>query len=271
MKAAVTISLVAEAAGGPFVFWHDVELACRASADLGFAGLEVFPPSSTGLIDANVAGLTKEFGLAVAAVGTGAGWVKHRLTLTDPDAAIRARAKEFVLAMIESASDLGAPVIIGSMQGKVNNLAEKPAALSVLQDALAELAERASKLGQLLLFEPINRYESNLCNTLAEGLALVAPFAGKVKLLADFFHMNIEETDIASAVHQAGRQIGHIHLADSNRQAAGLGHTPFRPAINTLKGLGYSGYLSAEALPIPDSQAAAETTARAFSELVFGE
>ena len=36
MKSAVTISLVPEARGGPFVFWDDLAAGCRQAKSLGF-------------------------------------------------------------------------------------------------------------------------------------------------------------------------------------------------------------------------------------------
>ena len=44
IKSAVTISLVPEARGGPFVFWDDLEAGCRKAAALGFDGIELFAP-----------------------------------------------------------------------------------------------------------------------------------------------------------------------------------------------------------------------------------
>ena len=44
MKSAVTVSLVPEARGGPFVFWDDLTAAARQAAELGFDAIELFPP-----------------------------------------------------------------------------------------------------------------------------------------------------------------------------------------------------------------------------------
>ena len=46
-----------------------------------------------------------------------------------------------------------------------------------------------------------------------------------VRILADMFHMNIEEADMAESIRQFGILIGHVHFADSNRRAIGFGHT----------------------------------------------
>jgi sugar phosphate isomerase/epimerase len=76
--------------------------------------------------------------------------------------------------------------------------------------------------------------------------------------------MNIEETDIAAALREAGPLLGHVHFADSNRHAIGLGHTAMPPIIAALREIGYTGYLSAEILPHPDPGTAARQTIESF-------
>jgi sugar phosphate isomerase/epimerase len=76
--------------------------------------------------------------------------------------------------------------------------------------------------------------------------------------------MNIEESDMADAIRKAGPAIGHIHFADSNRQAVGLGHLMVGPLIDALRSIGFCGYLSAEVFPLPDSDRAAARTIRSF-------
>jgi sugar phosphate isomerase/epimerase len=90
----------------------------------------------------------------------------------------------------------------------------------------------------------------------------------RVKLLADLYHMNIEEANLADALRKAGPHVGHIHFADSNRRAAGFGHTDFAPIVAALRDVGYGGYLSAEALPLPDTDTAAKQTIESFRKYV---
>src|SRR4051812_32467638 len=118
MKSAVTISLVPEARGGPFVFWDDLSAACAKAKELGFDAVEVFPPSADAIERAGLKSILAEHRLKLAAMGTGAGWVKQQLSLTDRDDAVRHRAREFIISIIDAAGALGAPAIIGSMQGR---------------------------------------------------------------------------------------------------------------------------------------------------------
>ena len=267
LRTAVTVCLVAEARRGPFVF-HAVEMpggleaACRAAAEAGFDAIELFPAGGRGAFPAaELRRLLPAHGLTLAAVGTGAGWVAHGLHLCHVDAAERARAREFIRAVIDAAGELGAPAIIGSMQGRTSPALPHAAALDLLADALGELGQRAAGHGQPLLYEPLNRYETDLFNqqaTAAEWLR--GRGLRQVRLLCDLFHMNIEEADPAAALQAVGDRVGHVHWADSNRQAIGFGHTDVAPIMAALRQIGYAGYLSAEVFPLPSPAAAARQT-----------
>ena len=261
MKSAVTISLVPEARGGPFVFHGDLAAGCAKAAALGYDAVEVFPRSLEELDAPLLRRLLKEHHLQLAAVGSGAGWVVHQLRLTDADAVVRRRAQEFISGIIDFAAGFGAPAILGSMQGRFEGAVTREQALAWLGEAMENLGERAATAGVPFLYEFLNRYETNLCHRVGEALALVESLRTKnVFLLCDLFHMNIEEASIPDALRQAGARIGHVHFVDSNRRAAGLGHLDYGPIAQALRDIGYRGYLSAEALPFPDAEAAAAQT-----------
>jgi sugar phosphate isomerase/epimerase len=265
IRSSVTVSLVPEVRGGPFVFWDDLPGACRKAKSLGFDGIEVFPPAPEALDVNQVRRLLDDNGLALAAVGTGAGWVKDRLHLCLPEAEKRAQARSFIRAIIDIAGSLHAPAIIGSMQGRWGEGVEQAAALSMLADALNELGEYATRYQVPLLFEPLNRYETNMVTTIEGGLGLLDRLSTRnVRLLADLFHMNIEEADSAAALRQGGSRIGHVHFVDSNRRPAGLGHIDYVPIARALTEIGYAGFLSAEALAYPNSDEAAQQTITTF-------
>lgn len=265
IRSSVTVSLVGEARGGPFVFWDDLPAACRQARELGFDGIEIFPPSAEAIDVKQVTALLGDHGLALAAMGTGGGWVKSRLHLTLADSAARQKARDFVRAIIDVAGQLRAPAIIGSMQGRSGEGVEHAAATAYLSDALEDLGEHARQYGVPLIYEPLNRYETNMANTLAAGGRLLGGLSTRnVKLLADLFHMNIEETDLPAAIRAAAGHIGHVHFVDSNRRPAGMGHLDFAPIAAALREIGYAGFASAEALPHPDPLSAARQTIEAF-------
>jgi sugar phosphate isomerase/epimerase len=269
MKSAVTVSLVEEARGGPFVFWHDLESAIRTAAALGFDAIELFASSPVDIDVRHVQALLDEAGMKVAAVGTGAGWVVHRVHLVDAHPTTRDNAIEFIRSMIDMGAHFGAPAIIGSMQGRWQDDVDKSTARAHLREGLNLLGRHAAEKGVPLIYEPLNRYETNMCNTMAEGVELIESLeTDNVRLLADLFHMNIEETTVAGGIRDGGRHIGHVHFVDSNRRPAGCGHIDYAPVIAALKEIGYDGYLSAEAFPWPDPASAAKRTIDGYRRLL---
>lgn len=268
MKSAITVSLVPQAAGGPFVFWNGLADACEQAGSLGFDAIEIFAPSANAIDIAELQGLLDHHRLKLAAMGTGGGWILHRWSLTHPDPAIRHQAREFIRAIIDFAEGFGAPAIVGSMQGRWEGEVSREQALLWLGEALQDLGDHAAGHGQVLLYEALNRYESNLFNRQVEAAAWLRSLTTTgVQLLCDLYHMNIEEADLAAALRECGGLVGHIHFADSNRRAMGLGHTDMPPIITALREIQYQGYLSAEILPLPDTLAAARKTIESFREL----
>ncbi|MBM4021478.1 MAG: sugar phosphate isomerase/epimerase [Planctomycetes bacterium] len=272
MRAAVTVSLVPEARRGPFVYHVDgvASLAdcCRRAAERGFDAVEVFPAAADLLPRAELQASLAAHGLGLAAVGTGAGWLRHGLQLCAADRAARAAAVDFIAAIVAVAAEAGGPAIIGSMQGRSSPDVPRETALDMLADALGDLATRAEQLGQILLYEPLNRYETDLFNRQAEAADfLAARGLGGVRLLCDLFHMGIEERNVAGTIAALGPRIGHVHWADSNRQAMGHGHTDPAPIAAALRSAGFAGHLSAEVFPLPSADEAADASLRSIRRL----
>lgn len=119
--------------------------------------------------------------------------------------------------------------------------------LNLLVDLCKELGEHAANAGTLVLLEPLNRYETHLLNRLEQGREVCARVSmPSVKMMGDFFHMNIEETDVPAAIAEAKDHLRHIHLADSTRLLPGYGHTDFAAGFDALKKIGYEWFMSLE-------------------------
>jgi sugar phosphate isomerase/epimerase len=265
MKSCVTISLVEEARGGPFVLWDGLEKSISFAAELGYDAVEIFAPGPESIDIDSLGKLLESRGVQLAALGTGAGWVKHRLQLADPDASKRTQAITFIRSIIDAAGPLGASAIIGSMQGPSGQTGDADSARKYLCEALEDCGTHAATYQVPLIYEPLNRYETRQCCTVADGVAMLQSLStDNVRLLCDLFHMNIEETSIADGLITGGKWVGHIHFVDSNRRPVGSGHMQFGPIIAALRQINYQGYLCAEAFPYPDPHEAARQTMRAF-------
>jgi D-psicose/D-tagatose/L-ribulose 3-epimerase len=107
--------------------------------------------------------------------------------------------------------------------------------------AIAKTAEVAEKAGVELVLEIVNRFETNLLNTTAQGLEFIkATGSDYVSLHLDTFHMNIEEANPAAAIRLAGDKIGYFHIGESNRGFLGDGVINFDLAFDALLDIGYS-------------------------------
>ena len=268
IKSSVTISLVEAARGGPFVLWEGLASGCKTAKELGFDAVEVFSLGPEQIDFDELEKLLADYELELAAFGTGAGMVKHGLSLTSPESLDREKAKDFIRRIIDMGGRFSAASILGSMQGRWGGDLSHEDALKLLGEACAELGEYARQYQVPFIYEHLNRYESNLCNTVAANVEFLDTLGedSNVVILADLFHMNIEETCIAQGIRDGKGRIGHIHFVDSNRRPAGLGHIDFDAVTTAIKEIDYSGYLCAEALPYPTEYEAAKQTMKTYKK-----
>ena len=183
----------------------------------------------------------------------------------DVDADRRAEALAAMMELCDVAAEVGARgVVTPAAYGMHSNRLPPFTALrtpeedrEVLLDMLSRLGRHAEERGVLVLFEPLNRYEDHMVNTLAQGTELCrATGLPSVRLMADLFHMNIEEADLAQALHEAGDLVAHVHLADSSRLEPGTGHTDFEAAFGALAAIGFDGWGAMECRLSKESETA---------------
>lgn len=106
--------------------------------------------------------------------------------------------------------------------------------------AIARTAEVARRADVDLVLEVVNRFETNLLNTTAQGLKFLGETGSDyVKLHLDTFHMNIEEANPAAAIRLAGDKIGYFHIGESNRGYLGDGVIDFDPIFDALLDINY--------------------------------
>ena len=117
----------------------------------------------------------------------------------------------------------------------------------LLVEALVELGAHAAREGSVLFLEPLNRYEDYLVNTLADAVSIVEEVGSPgVAVIADTYHMSIEEVDCAASIEAAGAHIRHVQLGDSNRLEPGAGHYDWPATLAALDRIGFDGWLAME-------------------------
>lgn len=233
-------------------FEADVKLA----KELGYWGIEPEVRDPNTVDAAYLEETIRGAGLQMSHIATGPGYVVDGLCLTDPGSAGRAAAIERLEGQIALGQKWGLGIIIGSMRGKVANEDQREQTLDWLIDGLRTLSKGLAP-DQRIIVEAINRYETNICNTAAETVALLERGGlNGVAALLDTFHMNIEEKTLSQALRDTGARLGHVHFSDSNRCATGTGHIDYAEMNETLNEIGYDKCVTVEVLKKPDLQTA---------------
>jgi len=198
--------------------------------------------------------LLEKHDLEAVALATGRSWGEDRLSFTNPDSAVRRQAAVRIGEYVRLATAVNAMVILGLMRGRIVEGVRESTARRWARDAVRRAADLAARTGVRLVIEPINRYETNFLCSVQDALEFVAEVERpNVGILADTFHMNIEDVSIPRSLEQARKRLFHVHVADSNRWAPGCGHLDFTEVFKTLRRIGYKGYVSVECLPKPDA------------------
>jgi sugar phosphate isomerase/epimerase len=173
-----------------------------------------------------------------------------RLLSADP--AEREAAKATIRERIALAAALGAVgVLVVPQFGRVPALPDLSPLASgadlerdLFLAQLRELAPAATAAGVSIFLEPLNRYEAYIVNRLEQGSAIAAQVGPEIGVMADFFHMGIEEADIPASIRANREHL--VYVADSNRLQPGRGHLDFKPGFRALKEIGYDGPLAIE-------------------------
>ena len=258
MKLSIVLSTHA-AAFQAVAFKGDFEANVAKIADWGYDGVEL-AVRDPDLVDADeLESVLAEHGLDVPAIGTGQAWGEEGLSFTSDDPEIRDAAIERIVSHIPLAERLDAIVILGLIRGVTPEGQTHDQSMAYLVHAIRQCAAAAEGSSVRFALEPMNRYETDLVHSAAEGLELVEKVgADNFGLLLDTFHMNIEEPDICASIRGCGQRIFHFHVADSNRWHPGAGHLDFRSILEELSKTGYQGFVSGEFMPRPDADTAAE-------------
>lgn len=195
--------------------------------------------------------------------------------LAHPDTAERQQALDYYTRLLDFAAEAGSPLVsIEPYIGRIRPWATLAAEMTWLVTAVSYLANEAQQRHLRLTFGVRNRYETHLINTGAAAQHLLEMVGrDNVGLTLSAFHMNIEEQDAATTIRQAGSRLLLYHMADSNRQAIGRGHTKLGVHLWALEDAGYTGPMMMECLP-PGSDpvtAVANDSARTLLETYLHE
>lgn len=262
MKSSIIVPVQDPTPFSPFSPDKGLEANLTKSSEAGYGGVEL-AITNPGRIDVTkIKKLLKQYNLAMPAITTGQAYGIEGLSLTSSNKEVRKRAIQRIKEHIRLAQELGAVVIIGLIRGKKGgNDAKK-----FLIEALEICASFDDKVK--LVLEPLNRYETELVNTVDEALEILGKIGMEnIGILFDTFHANIEEVSIKKSIQRANDRLFHIHIADSNRWAPGYGHLDFKEVKEALFQIGYQGFGSLESLPKPNPEKCLQESAEYIRNL----
>lgn len=218
------------------------------AADLGIGGIEFWSRTLPRQAK-EIARLSGRNNVVAATVNHG-----RRSRFLDPDPQERRRAMAELKEALTLAGEIGAagvvfvPHFFGPLLPDLSPfMTAVELERALLKAQLEELAEHAERAGVRLWVEPVNRYETHLLNRLEQAAEIVEAVGHPaLGIVADLFHMALDEPDIPGAIVQYGEFIGHVHLADNNRRLPGQGSTDFEVAFAALEEAGYRGWFAFE-------------------------
>ncbi|MDX8506404.1 sugar phosphate isomerase/epimerase family protein [Mesorhizobium captivum] len=223
----------------------DLERTLANTKEAGFDLIEFSYLDPANVDIGKLAGRIADLGLGVAiSIGLpGDG------DISSADKAVAARGIDILNRTIALTRDLGGQKVGGILSTSHGLQTEAPTRDQWNRSAamLARVAETAKAAGVTLNLEIVNRFESNLLNTAAQGLAFIEDTGSdNIFLHLDTFHMNIEEADVGLAIRHAAKKIGYVHIGESHRGFLGTGSIDFAAIFDALTAIGYSDDLSFE-------------------------
>jgi len=246
---------------GLSLFPGDLERAFSVAKELGFDGIEISVADPEEISLSRLKDLASKYQVGVSAIATGGAAVRDGLIFSSPEKSIRKAAIQRIKNHIDFASHFNAIVVIGLIKGWINSNSTYFQSEGYIIECIKECNEYAIEKGVFLALEPINRFQEDFFHSILDCKKYLDKIQlSNAKMMVDTFHMNIEDADMWENMRQARDYTVHVHYSDSNRLAPGMGHFDFIKMTEVLKEINYSGYISAEILPIPDSYTAAKLT-----------
>lgn len=167
-----------------------------------------------------------------------------------PDEAVRQNSRQHLVRCVETAADCGATLIGGPLYAPIGYLPPR----RPTHDEWFWAVEAFQSLGEVLdanqvtlSIEPVNRSETSFLRTAAEARHLCEAVGHpRIGVTIDTFHANIEERNIANAIHSLGSHLKHVHASENDRGLLGHGHVDFPAVVTALKSIGYNGFVMIE-------------------------
>lgn len=192
---------------------------------------------------------------------SGAFGPERDISSTEP--AFREIGKQYIIDCLRIAEQMDSPVFGGpvySAVGKTRIVSEeqKKQERAWCVDILKEVSQIAGDCGVILGLEPLNRFETDMVNTVDQALSFLEEVGNpNLKIVLDTFHSNIEEKDIPASIRKIGKDLlCHVQGNESDRGTPGTGHLEWLGIQEALTDIGYDGAVVIETFGQPSKELA---------------
>ena len=242
---------------------------CEWAAALGYEGLELTPftlgDDAWKLPAAQRASLRRAASDAGIAI-SGLHWLLRQpegLSITSPDATVRARTLEVLRGLIDLCADLGGAVLVhGSPAQRRLPAGDEAAGRERAIETFATVAAHAQAAGVTYCIEPLAAPEADFLHTVAEAAAVVQAIdRPALRTMLDCCAAARAE---AESVHEVLARwlptglLAHVQVNDTNLRGPGQGALGFADILRALRRHGYAGWIAVEPFDYhPDGPACA--------------
>jgi D-psicose/D-tagatose/L-ribulose 3-epimerase len=187
-----------------------------------------------------------------------------------PDKAVRAAGVANTKKTLDCCAAVGATHLVGPYHSALGVFSGQGPTADEWKwgvDSMRQVAEHAGSVGVILGIECLNRFETYLLNTHADSARFVKEVDHpNCRMMYDTFHANIEEKSIAGAIRSCADVCCHVHISENDRSTPGTGNVRWAENFDTLKEVGYDGWLMIEAfgLALPELVAATKIWRRMY-------
>lgn len=192
---------------------------------------------------------------------SGAFGMERDISSTEPK--YRELGKQYIIDCIKIAGHVGSPIFGGpvySAVGKTRLVSEeqKKQERDWCVSTLVEIGKIAGDYGVTVGLEPLNRFETDMVNTVDQALSIVNEVSSpRLKIVLDTFHSNIEEKDIPASIRKIGKEmLCHVQGNESDRGTPGTGHLEWEGIRDALVEIGYEGAIVIETFGQPSKELA---------------
>ncbi|MCI0920919.1 sugar phosphate isomerase/epimerase [Sphingobacterium rhinopitheci] len=182
--------------------------------------------------------------------------------ISSDNLAYRKIGLSYIKDCIRIANELESPVFGGplySAVGKTRLVSKEQKQLErqYCIENLFEATNYAQEMGVVLALEPLNRFETDMINTIEQALALINEIDHPhLKILLDTFHTNIEEKNVVNSILMLGDKLAHVQGNENDRGTPGTGHVNWIGIRDALVQIGYKGSIVLETFGSPSKELA---------------